>query len=77
MKDTPLIQVTPVVKKVGCEVGKEVSLNCIVNAPYVVIFRGIPAAGKPNVMVSFLTQVFKKFVYLYIYVSQNVDICPG
>lgn len=76
VKDTPLIQVIPVATKVSCEVGKEASLNCIVSAPYMVIFKGIPSAGKPNVIISFLNQVF----YLYFtecwYMSRlNVAFC--
>lgn len=43
---TPLITVTPITIKVGCEVGKNVSLNCVINSPYVVIFKDIPEAGK-------------------------------
>lgn len=43
---TPFITVTPITIKVGCEVGKNVSLNCAINSPYVVQFKGIPEAGK-------------------------------
>lgn len=37
-KDTPLIRVTPVTRKVACEVGKEVILTCSVQEPYMVEF---------------------------------------
>ncbi|XP_060947073.1 adhesion G protein-coupled receptor F5-like [Limanda limanda] len=37
-KDTPLVQVSPVKKRVKCEVGKDVSLKCSVNSPYQVMF---------------------------------------
>lgn len=43
---TPLITVTPIKIKVGCEVGKNVALNCVINSPYVVKFKDIPEAGK-------------------------------
>lgn len=43
---TPFITVTPITIKVGCEVGKNVSLNCAINSPYVVQFKDIPEAGK-------------------------------
>lgn len=45
-RDTPLIIVTPVTRKVACEVEKEVILTCSVQEPYIVEFIDIPVAGR-------------------------------
>ncbi|KAM7367606.1 hypothetical protein PAMP_013892 [Pampus punctatissimus] len=44
-KDRPLIQVTPIRRKVACEVGKQVTLQCSVQSPYTVMFAERPDAG--------------------------------
>lgn len=45
LNKTPWIRVTPITKKVACEIGKVVTLTCTVESPYVVEFKDISAAG--------------------------------
>ncbi|KAM7395048.1 hypothetical protein PAMA_006682 [Pampus argenteus] len=44
-KERPLIQVTPIRRKVECEVGKQVTLQCSVQSPYTVKFKERPDGG--------------------------------
>lgn len=60
---TPLIRVTPITTKVACEIGKVVTLTCVVESPYVVEFQNISAAGR-HVNITH-THVY---IRLYIYV---------
>nr|XP_046229746.1 adhesion G protein-coupled receptor F5-like [Scatophagus argus] len=45
VKETPVIRVKPVRKKVGCVVGGKEELQCFVNSPYRVAFEGQSASG--------------------------------
>lgn len=60
LNKTPLIRVTPITTKVACEIGKEVTLTCIVESPYVVEFQNISAAGRR-------VNITHVYVRLYIY----------
>ncbi|KAM7368262.1 hypothetical protein PAMP_014502 [Pampus punctatissimus] len=44
LKETPLIQVTPIRRKVKCDVGKRVLVRCSVQSPYKVKFKDTSAA---------------------------------
>lgn len=64
VKTTPLITVTPITIKVGCEVGKKVSLNCAINSPYVVEFKDIPEAGKNETIQAPKQVIHSTFFYI-------------
>lgn len=47
IKERPLIQVTPIRRKVKCENGKQVELQCSVQSPYKVTLKNSSDAGEP------------------------------
>lgn len=47
-KVLPIIQLKPMTVKIKCEAGKRVLVECSVNSPYMVEFKDLPVAGKPE-----------------------------
>lgn len=68
LNKTPLIRVTPITTKVACEIGKVVTLTCIVQSPYVVEFKDISAAGRH-------VNITHTCIYKAIYLCLSLLLC--